>query len=123
MHYKPQAQRGGSTIVTLIILAIVGIGGYIGFQYVPQYMEAKEIDSILASVEKAYDENPVDTEKQIRGMINKRLMINKMKDMEEAFTIADKYKSFTITVDYERELNLLYEKRTMKYEKKLVLKK
>ncbi len=123
MHYKPQAQRGGSTIVTLIILAIVGIGGYIGFQYVPQYMEAKEIDSILASVEKAYDENPVDTEKQIRSMINKRLMINKMKEMEEAFTIADKHKSFTITVDYERELNLLYEKRTMKYEKKLVLKK
>ena len=115
-------QQGASAIGIIIVLAIIGIGVFLGMQYIPQYMESGKIDSVLASVSEAAAKSPVKNAKEVRMMIDKRLQINNMKDMKELFEITEKGGNVIVTVAYERDLNLLYEQRKMPYEKELVLK-
>ena len=49
MNKLPAQQKGASAIVTLIILALLAYGVYVGIQYVPQAIESKSVDSVLNS--------------------------------------------------------------------------
>jgi len=117
-----QAQQGLSAIGLIIILAIIGAGSYIGLQYIPQYIEAGTVDSILANLEKAQEETPFSSANDVRDAINKQLTMNQMDDLRDSFKIVQDGEAYIIKVSYERELNLIYEKKTMPHEKTLTLK-
>ena len=115
-------QHGASSIVLIIILALLGAGVYIGLQYLPQYIEAGTVDSILGSVEKAYDKSAVNSVKSIQDMIDKQLNMNQMNDLKDNFKVTQDGDGYIIKVSYERELNLIYEKKPVKYEKSVILR-
>ena len=119
---KPGTQRGASAISLIIILALIGAGTYIGLQYIPQYIEAGTVDSILGNIEQAHEETPVTSVNGIRNMIEKQLDINQMDDLRDSFKVTQDEAIYTITVNYERELNLIYEKNLIQYNKSLTLR-
>ena len=122
MNTSQRTQRGASAITLIIILAIIGAGTYIGLQYIPQYIEYGTVDSILGNIEKAHEKTPVTSVKNIRSMIDKQLNMNSMDDMQDNFTVTQVDETYIVKVSYERELNLIYEKKPIKYEKSLTLK-
>jgi len=122
MHTSQRTQRGASAIGIIIILAIIGAGAYIGLQYIPQYIEAGTVDSILSNIEQAHEESPVTSANKVRSMIEKQLDINQMDDLRDSFKVTQDEEIYIVTVSYERELNLIYEKKPMKYEKTLTLR-
>ena len=122
MHTRQRTQRGASAIGIIIILAIIGAGAYIGLQYIPQYIEAGTVDSILSNIEQAHEETPVSSANNIRNMIEKQLDINQMDDLGDSFKVTQDEEIYVVTVSYERELNLIYEKKPMKYEKSITLR-
>jgi hypothetical protein len=115
-------QRGASSLVLVIILALLGAGVYIGLQYLPQYIEASTVDSILKSVEKAYDNSADNSVKSIRDMIDKQLNMNQMNELKDNFRVIQDGEETIIKVSYERELNLIYQKKPVKYEKTVILR-
>ena len=122
MNTSQRTQRGASAITLIIILAIIGAGTYIGLQYIPQYIECGTVDSILSNIEKAHEKTPVTSVKNLRSMIDKQLNMNSMDDMQDNFTVTQIDDTYIVKVSYERELNLIYEKKPIKYEKSLTLK-
>ena len=122
MKTSQRTQHGASAISLIIILAIIGTGVFIGLQYIPQYIEAGTVDSILSSIEKAHEKTPVTSVKNIKDMIDKQLNMNQMEDMRDSFKVTKDEEIYIITVSYERELNLIYEKKLVQYNKSLTLK-
>jgi hypothetical protein len=122
MHTSQRTQRGASAITLIIIMAIIGAGTFIGLQYIPQYIEAGTVDSILSNIEQAHEETPVTSVNAIRNMIEKQLDINQMDDLRDSFKVTQDEETYTVTVNYERELNLIYEKKLIKYDKSLTLR-
>jgi hypothetical protein len=122
MNNRARQQLGGSGIVFLIILAIVGVGVFIGLQYVPQYIESGSVDSILSDLEKRHDEIPFKSTQEIKKRIERQLDVNDMSYLKDAIDVIQDGDEFVVTVEYERELNLLYEKKPMPYSKTLVLR-
>jgi Tfp pilus assembly major pilin PilA len=121
MYNSQRKQRGASAIGIIITLAIIGIGAYIGFQYLPLYIETGTVDSILTSIENADKEKPVTSAQQIRGMIEKQLNMNQMEDLADSFKVMQDEEIFIVHVNYEREINLIYEKKLIITEKTLTL--
>jgi hypothetical protein len=121
MYNNQRKQRGASAIGIIIILAIIGVGAYIGFQYLPLYIEAGTVDSILTSIENNDREKPVTSAQQIRGMIEKQLNMNQMEDLADSFKVTQDEEIFIVNVNYERELNLIYEKKLIITDKTLTL--
>ena len=121
MYNSQRKQRGASAIGIIIILAIIGVGAYIGFQYLPLYIEAGTVDSILTSIENTDKEKPVTSAQQIRSMIEKQLNMNQMEDLANSFKVTQDEEIFIVNVNYERELNLIYEKKLIITDKTLTL--
>ena len=121
MHSSQRTQRGASAIGIIIILAMIGVGAYIGFQYIPQFIEAGTVDSILGNIEKANDEKPVTSVTQVRGMIDRQLNINQMEELADSFTVTQYEGTYTINVSYERQLDLIYEKKLIVTDKSITL--
>lgn len=121
MYNSQRKQRGASAIGIIITLAIIGIGAYIGFQYLPLYIEAGTVDSILTSIENADKEKPVTSVQQIRGMIEKQLNMNQMEELADSFKVTQDEEIFIVKVHYERVLNLIYEKKLIITDKTLTL--
>ena len=122
MNSIHKTQRGASAIALIIILAILGAGTYIGLQYIPQYLECSAVDSILDNIEKANKTKPVSSVLDIRSRIDKQLDMNQMNDLRDSFSVKQDGDTYIVKVSYERELNLIYKKKPMKYEKTLILK-
>ena len=122
MHTSQSTQRGASAITLIVILAIIGTGGFIGLQYITLYIESGTVDSILSSVEKTHEEKPVSSANNLRSMINKQLDINQMDHLRDNFKVTQDDEIYIVEVNYERELNLIYEKKPMIYEKTLTLR-
>ena len=122
MHTSQRTQRGASAITLIVILAIIGTGIFIGLQYVKLYIESGTVDSILSSVEKTHEEKPVSSVNNLQSMINKQLDINQMDHLRDNIKVTQDDEIYIVEVNYERELNLIYEKKLMKYEKTLTLK-
>ncbi len=121
MTNTPKLQHGASPIVLLIILAIIGIGVFLGLQYIPQSMESGTVDKILSNVEKEHNDSPFKNTGDIESRISNQFYINEMNDMMANVKITEEGEGFVIKVNYERELNLIYEKKMKPYEKILVL--
>ncbi len=122
MNSIQKTQQGISATGFIIILAILGAGVYIGLQYIPQYIECSTVDSILENLEKTNSETPFSSEKGIRDTIVKQLEMNQMDDLRDSFKVTRDGEMYIVKVSYERELNLIYERKPMKYEKTLTLK-
>jgi len=122
MNTSQRTQRGASAISTIIILAIIGAVVYIGLQYIPQYMEAGTVDSILNSIEKAHEVTPFSSASDIRDMIDRELNMNQMDALGDSFEVTQDGDAYVIIVSFKRVLNLIYEKRPVKYQRTLTLK-
>lgn len=121
MNKLPAQQKGASAIVTIIILAVLGFAAYVGIQYVPQVIESKAIDSILKSVDSASKTDRIDSVEAAKTKVISLLQINEMNDMTDSFTVKQLNGGITIEFSYDRELNLIYKKQPMHYEKTLRL--
>lgn len=122
MHTRQKTQRGASAIGLIIILAIIGAVIYIALQYIPQYIESSAVDTILSSIEQTHEATPGSSANKIRNLINKQLDINQMDDLRDSFKVTQDGETYTVTVSYERELNLIYEKKLITYDKSLTLR-
>lgn len=118
----PGKQKGASAIGTIIILAALGYGGYLGIQYVPQLIESKSVDSILEKMRTTQGLNPVTSNQEVREKVTNLLQINEMNDMTDSFIVDRRDAMFTITFSYDRELNLGYKIMPIHYEKSVSLK-
>jgi hypothetical protein len=123
MNSSQRTQHGASAIVVIILLAVLGAGAYIGFQYIPQYIEASTVNSILNNLEKAHNRAPIRSVKTVREVIDKQLNMNQLDELKDSFKVTQDSGEYLIKVSFERELNLIYRKEPMKYEKTLILKR
>lgn len=123
MVLMQKRQHGGSSVATIIVLALIGAGVYIGLQYIPQLIESGTVDGVLSDVKKAHTLKPASTLKDVQEMIAKSLYINQLEDMHRNFTVTDSNDEFLVKVAYDRELNLLYTRKDIDYRKSLALRK
>ena len=114
-------QQGGSGIGLIIMLAILAYGVFIAIQYVPQYIEAATVKNILDYVADEHKKETLKDEGAIRTALDKQLYINEMYDQEDNFKVTQYRGNYTVSVSYERELNLLYTNKVMRYEKSVTL--
>jgi len=119
MNKGPAKQKGASAIVTIILLVVFGFAAYVGIQYVPQAIESKSIDSILDTMQTTQSVNPVRTVQAAQTKLVGLLQINEMNDMTDSFKIEQKDGGIVVNISYDRELNLIYKKHPMHYEKTL----
>lgn len=122
MNTCQRTQRGASTVGIIIILTIIGAGVYIGLQYIPQYIEASTVDSILNNLGKASKVTPVSSVDALQEMIDKQLDMNQLDDLRDSFKVTQNGDAYVVKVSFERELNLIYEKKPIKYEKSITLR-
>jgi len=122
MNKLPLQQRGASAIGTIIMLAILGYGVFIGFQYVPQAIESRSIDSILETVDSASKSGSINSPQAVQEKVISLLQINEMNNMTDDFTVTKRDGRITVTFSYDRELNLLYKIQPMPYKKIMILK-
>jgi hypothetical protein len=121
MNKLPAQQKGASAIGTIIILAVLGYGAYLGIQYVPQMIESKGIDSILKNIVTTQKTDRITTEQAATEKVIKLLQVNEMNDMTDKFKVTKRDGKITITFNYDRELNLGYKLQPMPYEKSVTL--
>jgi len=117
MNRLPGQQKGASTIGTIITLAVVGYGVYIGIQYVPQAIESNSINSILSSMKDSRISNPVTSTQAASAKVIKLLQINEMNDMTDSFVVERRDNKIIVRFSYDRELNLGYKIQPIHYEK------
>lgn len=123
MRSERDSQHGASALVIIIVLAILGVGAYIGIQYVPQAMESGTLDSIFDNIAARNEETAFESIAAVEDAIRRQLEINQMEGLIDDVVVEDKGDAFAITLDYERALDLLYETRSLQYEKSLTLPK
>ena len=122
MNNLPLRQQGASAIGTVIMLAVLGYAVFIGFQYVPQAIESRSIDSILETIDSASKSGSINSVQAAQERVVSLLQVNEMNDMTDAFTVAERDGRITVTFSYDRELNLLYKVQPMPYEKIMMLR-
>jgi len=121
MNTLPERQKGASIVINIILIALLGIGGYIGFQYVPQAIESKSVDSILSNLEASQKTDPATSVQAVTEKLTKILQINEINDMNDNFTVKRLNEKIVVEFRYDRELDLIYKKHTIHYEKTLSL--
>ena len=121
MKSLPAKQQGASAIFTVIVLAVLGYGVFIGFQYVPQAIEAKAIESVLTSLEADNRAERFNSASAIKEKVISGLQINEMNDMTDKFSVKKTKGKFVVKFDYERELNLIYKIQPMPYAQTVTL--
>jgi len=114
-------QHGGSGFGMIITLLIIGYGVFIGIQYVPQYLEAATVKTILDNIVEKNKNGELSNTADVRSAIDNQLYINEMTNLGDSFTVTQNRGHFVIKVQYERELNLLYEKKQIPYETMVTL--
>jgi hypothetical protein len=114
-------QKGASVIGLIIVLVLIAYGAYVGIQYIPQKIEATTVGTVLSSVKKNHVTNPFKSTSDVQSALNKQLNVNEMNDLKENFIIFQNGSEFTITVSYERELDLGFDKRRIIYERAVIL--
>lgn len=122
MYGRHRKQLGGSVLGLILTLVVIGIGAYIGVQYVPQRIEISAVDSILEDIRQDFLTTPVSSVHDIQQSLDRHLNINEMNDMKKHFSIAQESGIFVIRVSYERELNLLVTTKQLQYQRKVALR-
>ena len=114
-------QQGASIIATIIFLAILAYGVFIGIQYVPQLIESKSIGSILSSINSDEKIERDTSVYAVKEKLIKLLQINEMDYMIPNSSVKGFNGNITIKFSYERELDLIYKTKKINYERVLVL--
>lgn len=120
MNRMPGKQKGGA-LLTIVVLALIGYGIYVAIQYVPLRIESDSVDSILESIETSYQTEPVGSKSEISAKISNLLNVNQMDDLKKNFQVKQNLDRTVIEVKFERELNLIYEKKVLKYQNSITL--
>ncbi|MCW8928637.1 MAG: DUF4845 domain-containing protein [Gammaproteobacteria bacterium] len=116
-----KTQQGKSSVILIIILALIGVGVYVGLQYIPHKMEFSSVDSILNDVEKKYMETQPKNIAEIQDTLDKYLNVNQKEGLKESFEITKENDEYLIKVNLVRELNLIYKKTSIKYDREIYL--
>jgi hypothetical protein len=114
-------QQGSSGIALIIFLAIAAYGVFIAIQYVPQYIESASVKTILDNIWDQNNHERMDDMYAVQSAIDKQLYINERKNLKDSFAVTRERGHYVITVRYERELDLLYAKKPISYEKTVTL--
>lgn len=122
MHNLRAKQKGASAIVTVIILAILAYGIFLGIQCFPQAIESRAVDSIYSTIEKDHRLDPIESEVEVKDKVIKMLQVNELNELTRNVRVRRIGGTTTVKIKYERELNLGYKTKPMVYEKILVLK-
>ena len=110
-------QRGGSPVLTLIIVAVFGYVIFVGVQYVPHWLEARAVSSILNGVEETFASNRSSSKQDIEAQIIRMLQVNEMNDMMETFKVSNSGGGYNVSFNWDRSLNLGFEQRTVRFER------
>ncbi|MFW2439819.1 MAG: DUF4845 domain-containing protein [Arenicellales bacterium] len=121
MNNTPEKQQGASLIAIVITLAIIGILVFFSMQYVPQYMETGKVNSVLDGLEKDHADSQFTSTRDIEQSIANKLNINEMNDMMSNVTVKKGDSGFIVNIKYERELNMIYEKKPVMYDRTVIL--
>ena len=111
-------QTGASLLGNLVVLALLGYCIFVAFQYVPQVLESRSVQTTLNSMLSAHEANPVPNAQVAIDRLHRMLNMSGLEDLASEFKVED----ITISVKYERELNLLYTIHPMTYEKSVTLR-
>jgi len=115
-------QRGASTLGTVVLLAVLGFGVFVGLQYIPQKIEDMSIDSVLDSIETIQQQSPSGNVQGVEATIDRLLNTNDLEHLRSNFKVYQNGKGINVTFSREWKLNLIYTEQGMKYEKTLTLK-
>lgn len=121
MNRLPTKQKGASIIATILVLAVLSYGVYIGIQYVPQFVESKSIGSILSSIRSDQKVEGTANAGAIETKLIRMLQINEMDYMKDSYSVRTTNGGIVIKFSYDRELDLVYKIHKIHYERLLTL--
>ena len=121
MNKRKRNQAGGSAVSNIILLIVFGFAVWVGIQYVPQWIEASAVDTILENLQRDNRNNPSNSAGEVWKKIDAQLNTNQMLDMKEHFTVTQNVNTYKVIVSYERDLNLLFTRKPMPYKKTVTL--
>lgn len=122
MNRLRQRQRGASAVGTIMLLAIVAYGVFVGIQYVPQLIESGSVHSVLNSIEAAHHSDPARSAQAVRALVDNHLSLNQMNHLKNSFNVREFANDYVIEVSYERDLDLFFTKKVITYESSLTLR-
>jgi hypothetical protein len=114
-------QKGGSAIGLVITLAVLAYGAFVGIQYIPLHIQSSTVKTILETVSDLHRKEHFSDATAVRGALDTQLNINGMTDMKDNFDVTSNGSTYTITVNYERELNLIYSVKPIPFKKSITL--
>ena len=114
-------RQRGSALSTLLIVAVLAYGVFVALQYAPLYIQSSAVDSILSSIHGKHKAEPFKSVSEVESQIDTLLNVNQIKDMREYFKVETYLDDIRIDVSYNRDLNLLFQQKIIRYEKQLVL--
>jgi hypothetical protein len=117
-----KSSQKGSALVSLIVLVAVLYGAFLAIQYVPIAIESSSVDSILENLEKGHRTERAGSVQDVKDRIGNFLNINQMDDLQENFDASHSFGNYVVNVSYERELNLLFDRKALVYEKSVTLR-
>lgn len=117
-----KTSQKGSALGSLVVFLLVLYGAFLAIQYVPITIESNSIDSILENLENGHRTDPVGSVQDVRNRIAKNLNINEMDELKENFGVSKSFGNYIVKVSYERELNLLFDRKALVYEKSVTLR-
>ena len=121
MNGFPGKQKG-SVIFTMIMLAILVYGVYIGIQYVPIMLESSSVDAVFDNLKSNQKSNPIRTVKDAEAKVSNLLGINQLYSLQDSFDVRQYVDDVVVSVKYERELNLGFKKKVIEYERSITLR-
>ena len=114
-------QLGKSLFGNLITIALIGLGVWVGIQFIPMKIKEGTMNTVLDKVEQRHHATPYQNEADVWAIIDKNLNINEMRDMRQYFRVQGNRGSYTVTVEYGQELNLVVTSWDMDYKNQLIL--
>jgi hypothetical protein len=121
MKILQKSQVGGGAFGNLVTIAVLAFGVWVAIQYVPQWIESSTVDSVLEKLQTENKSTPANSARQVKKRIGILLNTNQMLDMEKSFSVSQNGNTIQVVVNYERELNLLFMKKMISYEKSVYL--
>jgi hypothetical protein len=119
-HTK-NAQSGSSVFGNIVVLLIFAYGIYVGVQYVPIALESSNLDSIFNTIQDTQLPNPVLSTGEAEQKVSELLNINEMNDMKKYFKYSATSDSVYISLNYQRELDLLFMNKTLNFDKSVTM--
>ncbi len=121
MLISSEKQLGKSLIGNLLVLAAIGLGVWVGIQFIPQKIQEGTMNTILDKIQQRHNATPFRDDADLWSIIDKHLNLNEMRDMRQYFRVQRDGNAFRVSVEYERELNLVITSMDMDYRNEIYL--